>query len=204
MGFYEQYFGSALIACACSAKPIGKQRAKIVPRAFGEVLELGMGAGPNIAYYDREKVTCVHAVEPSEAMRKKALEAAKASDIPVEILDGVGEKLPFGDARFDCVVCTYTLCTVSDVAATLAEARRVLKPGGRFLFCEHGLAPDADVQKWQRRVEPFWKPIGSGCHLTRNATSAIKNAFSVDWQEQFYLPKTPKILGWTEWGEAHV
>ena len=204
MGFYEKYFGASLIACACSAKPIAKQREKIVPRAYGDVLELGMGAGPNIVYYDRDKVTCVHAVEPSETMRRKASEAASASDLKINLIEGVGEHLPYDSERFDCVVCTYTLCTVSDVAATLAEARRVLKPGGRFLFCEHGLAPDVDVQKWQRRVEPIWKPIGSGCHLTRNATSAISKVFAIDWQEHFYLPNTPKILGWTEWGEATV
>jgi len=203
MGFYDRVIGPALIACACSARPIARQREKVAPLAAGEVLELGMGAGANLPFYDRSRVTGVHAVEPSAAMRRRAEAAAVATALPVTILDGVGEQLPFDAGRFDCVLCTYTLCTVQDVARTLAEARRVLKPGGRFLFCEHGAAPDADVARWQRRIEPIWKPIGGGCHLTRHPGEAIRAAgFAVSWQDQFYLPGTPRPMGWTEWGEA--
>jgi SAM-dependent methyltransferase len=203
MGFYERVIMPAFISCACSAKPIMRQRAKIVPRASGEVLELGMGAGSNIPYYDTAKVARVRAVEPNANMRERASAVAREASLPVEIMEGVGESLPFANQSFDCVVCTYTLCTVSDVASTLAEAKRVLKPGGRFLFCEHGLAPDAGVAKWQRRIEPIWKPIGGGCHLTRDAVEAIRSAgFKVTDHENMYLPNTPHVVGWTEWGEA--
>jgi len=169
------------------------------------VLELGMGAGANLPFYDRSRVSGVFAVEPNAAMRERALKVAAETTIPVNLIDGVGEQLPYDAGRFDCVVCTYTLCTVHDVARTLAEARRVLKPGGRFLYCEHGRAPDADVYRWQRWIEPLWKPIGGGCHLTRQPGAAIREAgLAVDWQEQFYLPGTPRPMGWTEWGEATV
>ena len=157
MGFYDRVIGPALIACACSAGPISRQREKVVPLAAGDVLELGMGAGANLPFYDRERVTGVFAVEPNAAMRARAEKVAAETALPVSLIDGVGEHLPYDTGRFDCVVCTYTLCTVQDVARTLAEARRVLKPGGRFLFCEHGRAPDEDVLRWQRRIEPFWK-----------------------------------------------
>jgi ubiquinone/menaquinone biosynthesis C-methylase UbiE len=101
------------------------------------------------------------------------------------------------------VVCTFTLCSVQDPAQTLAEAKRVLKPGGRFIFCEHGLAPDADVVKWQRRIEPFWTPFAGGCHLTRPVATSIEAAgFQLTKLEKMYLPKTPRVLGWNEWGEA--
>jgi len=203
MGFYDRYIGPALIACACSAGPISRQREKVVPLASGDVLELGMGAGANLPFYDRERVKGVFAVEPNASMRQRAEKVAAETALPVHLIEGVGEQLPYETGRFDCVVCTYTLCTVQDVARTLAEARRVLKPGGRFLFCEHGRAPDADVLRWQRRIEPIWKPIGGGCHLTRQPGAAIREAgLSVSWQEQFYLPGTPRPLGWTEWGEA--
>lgn len=205
MGFYERYIMPALISCACSTKPIAKQRAKIVPSATGEVLELGMGAGANIPFYNTEKVSKVFAVEPSENMRNRALAVAGQSSLPVEIMEGVGEHLPFADHSFDCVVCTYTLCTVADVAQTLKEAKRVLRPGGRFLFCEHGLAPDDGVAKWQKRIEPYWLPIGGGCHLTRKAVEAIgKAGFTVEKLDHMYLPKTPQVVGWTEWGEARA
>ncbi len=205
MGLYDRYIMPMLISCACAAGPIMKQRAKVVPGASGDVLELGMGAGSNLEFYDKTRVQKVFAVEPSAGMRTRAVAAAAAVDLPVEIMDGVGEDLPFADHSFDCIVCTYTLCTVSDVARTLSEAKRVLRPGGRFLFCEHGLAPDEDVAVWQRRIEPIWKPIGGGCHLTRRAVDAITAAgFTVEKRDQFYLPRTPRVVGWTEWGEARI
>ncbi len=205
MGFYERHIAPVLISCACSAKPIGRQREKVVPLAFGEVLELGMGAGANLPYYDRSKVAKVSAVEPNAQMRSRATKAAAEAGIEIKLLDGVGERLPFEDGSFDCIVCTYTLCTVGDVAKTLAELRRVLKPEGRLFYCEHGRAPDAEVERWQRRIEPIWTPLGGGCRLTRTPGQSIKaQGFAVEWQDQFYLPNTPRAFGWTEWGAATV
>ena len=117
----------------------------------------------------------------------------------------MGERLPYEDRSFDCVVCTYTLCTVGDVGKTLGELRRVLKLEGRLLYCEHGRAPDAEVERWQRRIEPIWTPLGGGCRLTRTPGKSIReHGFAVEWQDQFYLPNTPRSFGWTEWGAASV
>ena len=142
-------------------------------------------------------------VDPSEAMRQRASSAARPAGLSVEVRDGTAEALPFEDASFDSVVCTYTLCSVQDPATALSEAMRVLRPGGRFLFCEHGLAPDPGVTKWQRRVEPVWKAMAGGCHLTRPVAASLEKAgFRLDGVDSMYLPGTPKIAGWNEWGQA--
>ena len=201
--FWERYVVPPLINCACGCKPIRKQRQKVVPGASGRVLELGMGSGLNLPFYDAAKVTSLEAVEPSEGLRHRAEAAGAAASIPTHVVDGRGEALPYEAGAFDCVVCTFTLCSVQDPAAVLAEAKRVLKPAGRFIFCEHGLAPDPDVVKWQRRIEPFWTPFAGGCHLTRPVAASISAAgFRISKLDTMYLPGAPRPLGWNEWGEA--
>ena len=201
--FYDRHIMPRLIGCACSAKPVMKQRAKVVPQASGKVLELGIGGGLNLAFYDAAAVEGVYGVDPSAELRARAGRAPRAGGLTVEILDGTAEALPFGAASFDTVVCTFTLCSVQDPAAAVAEAHRVLKPGGRLLFCEHGLAPDPGVARWQRRIEPVWKRIAGGCHLTRPVTaSLVAGGFAVDRVETMYLPGTPRPVGWNEWGCA--
>ena len=201
--FYDRHIMPRLIGCACAARPIMRQRAKVVPFAEGRVLELGIGGGLNLGFYDPAKVTSVQGVDPSAELRVRAEAAPRPEGVEVKVSDGTAEALPFEDASFDSVVCTFTLCTVHTPAKALAEARRVLKPGGRLFFCEHGLAPDVEVSRWQRRIEPFWKPIGGGCHLTRPVGSAIAAAgFALERHETMYLPKTPRIFGWNEWGVA--
>lgn len=201
--FYDRHIMPRLIGCACASKPIMKQRVKVVPKAAGKVLELGIGGGMNLQFYDPAKVESVSGVDPSDELRAFALAAERPAGLKVDIQKGTAESLPFEDATFDCVVCTFTLCSVQSPTAALAEAKRVLRPGGRFLFCEHGLAPDADVSKWQRRLEPAWKAIAGGCHLTRPITSSVLDAgFAVTGSERMYLPGTPRVLGWSEWGEA--
>lgn len=203
--FYDRYVLPRVIGCACAARPIMKQRAKIVPLAAGRVLELGIGGGLNLSFYDPAKVTSVHGVDPSPGLRAKAVLAPRPEGMIIDVAPGTAEALPFDDATFDTVVCTFTLCSVHTPAAALAEARRVLKPEGRLLFCEHGLAPDAGVALWQKRIEPIWKPIAGGCHLTRPVAGAIAHSgFKIDWLETMYLPGTPRILGWNEWGAARV
>ena len=201
--FYDRFVLPRLLKCGCSSPPMMKQRAKIVPRAAGRVLELGIGLGLNLSFYDPETVESVTGVDPAAELRAAAEAAPRDPRLSVSVADGVAEALPFEDRSFDCVVCTFTLCSVNAPAAALAEARRVLRPGGRFLYCEHGLAPDAGVAKWQRRIEPVWKRIAGGCHLTRPVTSAIEAAgFRVTRQDSMYVPGTPRFAGWNEWGEA--
>jgi SAM-dependent methyltransferase len=200
---YERHVLPKLLGFACGSPPIMKQRAKVVPTAEGRVLELGIGMGKNLAFYDPAKVSALVGVDPSAELRTAALAAPRPEGLSVAVEDGTAEALPFEDASFDTVVCTFTLCSVCGPAQALGEARRVLKPGGRFLFCEHGLAPDADVAKWQRRIEPVWKRLAGGCHLTRPVSEAIGAAgFRLGRVETMYLPGTPRFAGWNEWGEA--
>lgn len=201
--FYDRHILPRLLKCACSAPGITEQRAKVVPKAEGRVLELGIGMGLNLAFYDASKVESVTGVDPTPELRAIAEAAPRDPGLSVKVEDGTAEALPFDDKSFDCVVCTFTLCSVHTPAQALAEARRVLKPGGRFLYCEHGLSPDAGVAKWQRRIEPIWKRMAGGCHLTRPVTSSIEAAgFKVVGSERMYMPKAPRIAGWMEWGAA--
>ena len=201
--FYDRTVLPWFLNAACGSKPIMKQRAKVVPLAAGRVLELGIGSGLNLPFYDPATVTGVHGVDPSAELRAQAASAPRPAGLEVSVEDGVAEALPFEDGDFDSVVCTFTLCSVHSPAAALHEARRVLKPGGQLFFCEHGLAPDAGVARWQGRIEPIWKRLAGGCHLTRPITSAIAEAgFKVEQSASMYLPGTPRIAGWSEWGVA--
>ncbi|MDE2487052.1 MAG: class I SAM-dependent methyltransferase [Alphaproteobacteria bacterium] len=200
---YDRFVLPKLLGFACSSPPMMKQRTKVVPKAEGRVLELGIGMGLNLRYYDPARVKEVMGVDPSPELRLAAQAAEREPGLKVRIDEGTAEALPFEDKSFDTVVCTFTLCSVCTPPLALAEARRVLKPGGRFLFCEHGLAPDQGVAKWQHRIEPFWKKIAGGCHLTRPVAKAIEGAgFKVETLETMYVPKTPRFAGWNEWGSA--
>lgn len=201
--FYDRHILPHVIGCACSTRPIMKQREKVVPQAVGRVLELGIGGGLNLAFYDPAAVESVFGVDPSPELRERALKAPRPEGLKVEVRDGTAEALPFDNASFDSVVCTYTLCSVQGPHAALAEAMRVLKPDGRFYFCEHGAAPDPGVAVWQRRIEPVWKAIAGGCHLTRPVARSIEAAgFVITRFESMYLPGAPRFAGWNEWGHA--
>jgi ubiquinone/menaquinone biosynthesis C-methylase UbiE len=201
--FYDRFILPKVLGCACSSSPIMRQRKKIVPRARGRVLELGVGMGLNLAFYDPDQVSAVIGVDPAAELRAVAMAAPRDPRLSLTVEDGDAQALPFEDKSFATVVCTVTLCSVHIPAMALSEARRVLKPEGRLLFCEHGLAPDASTAKWQRRIEPIWKRIAGGCHLTRPISSAIEAAgFKIDDLDSMYVPKTPKIAAWNEWGSA--
>jgi len=193
-----------LIGYCCSQPPVMRRRQEIVPRASGRVLELGAGGGANLGLYDRRKVESVIGIDPSEGLiaRAECVKAAYGSDF-FRIERGIAEDLPFPDASFDTVVATFTLCSVQDHQLALKEAARVLIPGGRLLFLEHGLSPDADIRRWQRRIEPVWKHIAGGCHLTRPVTDSIVGAgFAVPERHGSYMEQSPRFAGWVEWGEA--
>jgi len=203
MGLYERYVLPRMIDKACGAPPVLKQRAKVVPLAEGRVLEVGMGSGINLAFYDPSRVKLVFGLEPSEGMRRKAQKNLAQSPVKVEWLDLPGEQVPLDDHSVDTVVLTYTLCTIPDFRAALAQMRRVLRPGGSLLFCEHGEAPDAGVRKWQARINPIWKKIGGGCNLNRPIPHLLEEGgFKIGQLDSMYLPNTPKVAAFNYWGQA--
>lgn len=204
-GWWERVMVPKLIGCACAQPQIMKARSRIVPKAEGDVLELGCGGGINMAFYDPARLKSFSGVDPSAGLLDRSREAAQAIGIEADIRGGVGEAIPFASESFDTVLCTFTLCSVDDQKQVLAEMRRVLRPGGKILFLEHGRAPDEDVRKWQRRIEPIWKRIGGNCHLTRPITSAYEAAgFKVGGGDKGYMPKSPRPFSWIEWGEARI
>lgn len=200
--WYERTVIPHLIKLGCGCSMLARLRAPVVSQARGQVLELGVGAWANLPHYDHASVESLTGIEPSDGLRAMAAQAARQAGLSARLLPDGAEALPFPDASFDTVVCTFTLCTVSDPALALREARRVLKPGGLFLFCEHGRAPDPGVARWQQRIDPLWRPVFGGCNLSRPVRGSIEQMFRIeDWQGSFQ-PGTPRIAGWMESGRA--
>ena len=201
--WYDANVMPHLIRCACSNKQLMKRRSKIVPLANGDVFELGCGGGINQEFYERDAVSSYAGIDPHGGLLDSARAAAEAKGWSADLREGIGEDIPFPDRKFDTVVCTFTLCSVQDPERVLSEMRRILRPGGQALFLEHGRAPDAGVAVWQDRIEPVWKKLAGGCHLTRPIGSAFRGAgFEVEPLGQGYLPKAPKFAMWNEWGIA--
>ncbi|NIB43360.1 class I SAM-dependent methyltransferase [Pseudomaricurvus alkylphenolicus] len=204
MSFYDDKILPHMINLACGTKPILKQRQKVVPQAEGRILEIGMGSGINIPYYNPEKVEKVWGLEPSDGMREKARERVAAAPFELEWLGLPGEEIPLDDDSADTIVLTYTLCTIPDWRAAVKQMRRVLKPGGKLLFSEHGRAPDEAVRKWQNRINPLWMKMAGGCHLNRDIPKFLREGgFKLRDMETLYVPSTPKVAGFTYWGYAN-
>jgi len=202
MSFYEDRILPHLIDFACSTRPNRKQREKIVPLATGDVLEIGFGSGLNLPYYRREQINRIWALEPAEGMRRKARPAVEKSGLKVEFIDLPGEEIPLDSNSADTVLVTYTLCTIPDAIAALAGMRRVLKPGGTLLFCEHGVAPDDNVRRWQTKLNPAWKRMAGGCNMDRDIPALLaEGGFKICKEERMYIPG-PKILCYNYWGSA--
>ena len=203
MGFYSDHIEPALVSFACGQKVIQHERAAIVPEATGRVLEVGFGSGHNVPFYDRENISHLFALEPSAAMRRKA--AGKVEDLPFDFewLDLPGEEIPLEDKSVDTVLVAFTLCTIADVAKALEGMNRVLKPGGRFVFLEHGRSPDPDVARWQDRLNGVWGKLAGGCHLNRSPEALVKAAgFRLVRSNAKYLRRTPKFAGYVTAGVA--
>jgi len=199
--WYDRHVLPYLIDFACGLSTIAKQRQQVVPRAAGRVLEVGIGTGLNLPFYRRASILTLVGVDPGVEMQRMLRRRSERAGIAVDLRSSTAEALAFERASFDCVVCTYTLCTIPDPLAALREIRRVLRPGGRLLFAEHGVAPDADVVKWQRRLEPLWSRVAGGCHLTRDVPALLDAAGFEAAIESGYL-NGPKLLSYNFWGEA--
>ena len=176
MGIYSERIFPWVLDKALGHPRIEARRAALVGQAAGDVLEIGFGSGATLPFYDPAKVTSLTVVEPSEGMNRRAAARVAASPVAVTSVPGAGERLPFAAARFDTVVTCLTLCSVTDVPQVLAEIRRVLKPGGQFLFLEHVLSDDAGVRRWQGRLNPVQKIVGVGCNLNRDSAAMVRAA----------------------------
>jgi ubiquinone/menaquinone biosynthesis C-methylase UbiE len=203
MSFYEDRILPPMIKLACGNSAIARQRQMVVPEAEGRVLEVGMGPGLNIPFYNPDKVEMVWGLEPSQGMRRVAQKNLDAARFPVEWLDLPGEQIPLEDNSADTVLLTYTLCTIPGWREALEGMRRVLKPGGKLIFCEHGRAPDAGVHKWQNRLNSHWRKMAGGCNINRPIAECIEETgFIIGKLENEYIRKTPKIVGYTYRGFA--
>lgn len=203
MGLYDRHILPHLIDFACGMGAVMKARSQLVPQARGRVLEIGIGSGLNLSFYDPQRVAVVVGVDPSAAMQRLARERAARCQVPVEMIALELGQIQAADASFDDIVCTFTLCTIPDALAALKEMRRVLKAGGRLLFCEHGLAPDLPVVRWQKRLTPLWKPLAGGCHLDRDIPALIgAGGFHIRELSTGYLkgprPMTHVYRGWAD------
>lgn len=188
MGLYAKYVLPKLIDAACGQPPMAELRKRYVPQARGDVLEIGIGSGLNLPHYS-ELARSVTGLDPHAELTDMARKRAEAATPNVDVLEISGEEIPADDNSFDSIVCTWTLCSIPNVYRALKEMHRVVKPGGQFYFVEHGLSPDREVRGWQRRIEPLWKIIGGGCHLTRQADTLIQDAgFLLPEHESGYLP----------------
>jgi len=203
MPFYKYHVYPYLVSALGNPKPIDDIRRRIIPLAQGSVLEIGVGPGVNFTHYDPGRVTNVYALEPNPGMLRRAEEQQRQTEIEIEFLDLPGERIPLADASVDTVVSTFTLCTIPGVVEAIQGVRRVLKPGGKLIFFEHGLSPDPTVQRWQKRSEPLFRWAFEGCHVTRDIPALIgKGGFDIDQIDAGYISPFPKSGSYCWWGVA--
>lgn len=187
MGLYENHVLPFLIDLTMRKSTLSEYRARVVPAAQGRVLEIGIGSGLNLPHYGAA-AEHVLGLDPSRKLLAWTHATAGRAAIPVELIEGSAEAIPLDNMSIDTVVTTWTMCSIPDVRRALEEMRRVLKPGGRLLFVEHGRSPDASVRRWQDRLTPTWRRIAGGCHLDRAISELIEDAgFRIERVETSYV-----------------
>ena len=202
MGIYSSVVFPKLCEWSLDRPMVAAQRKKLLENAHGDVLEIGIGTGLNLPHYPSElrKIT---AIDPNPSMHRKAEARIASTGMEVDKRILGGESLPFDDASFDCVVSTFTLCSIGQVDRALAEFRRVLRPGGKFLFLEHGLSREPGVQKWQNRLNGVQRFLGDNCHLNRDIRELVgSQPFDSHDIEEFYMEKVPRTHGYVYFGSA--
>lgn len=201
MGFYSQRILPYLFDWGLSDPAMAKYRREILANVTGEVLEIGFGTGLNLSYYP-ENIRKLIAIDANPGVHVLAQKRIQKSHITVDNRVLNGEKLPMADNTFDSVVSTWTLCSIANVEQALQEVYRVLKPGGKFFFVEHGLSNEPQVQVWQNRLTPIQKIIADGCHFNRNIRHLVEKQFDTVTLREFYAEKTPKFAGYLYQGTA--
>ena len=202
---YERHVLPKVLDACCSTKPVNYQRNKIVPHAKGKILEIGIGSGINIPFYNKANVEKIYGLDPSEELNHIAQKKAINNNLEIDFLLNGAEEIPLPSNSMDTILITYTLCTIQDLESSLKEIKRVMKDDGVMLFCEHGIAPDANVMRWQNRVNPLWGKLFGGCNINRNIPEIIQSSgFTLNSLDQMYLPSTPKIVGYNYWGKATI
>ena len=200
--WYDRHILPTVLDLACGMPMISRMRQLVVPKAEGRVLEVGIGTGLNIRHYDKQRVTHITGLDPALQMHPLALERIAKAGLTVDLIGLSAEKIALPDASFDTVLITYTLCTIPNPHAALLEMRRMLALGGKLLFCEHGHAPDASVQRWQARLQPLWGKVAGGCHLGRDIPALLQGAgFTLPDLQTRYLAG-PRPFTFHYWGEA--
>ncbi len=202
MNLYQKYILPELIQLACSNNRFTEKRQSLLPQASGRVLEIGIGSGLNLPFYSEEQVEHITGLEPNERLRQKASAVAKEINIAVALSTNGAEDIPLDTQSIDTIVTTFTLCSIDKLEKALEEMRRVLKPNGVMLFCEHGYAPEQNIQIWQNRLNPFWKKIAGGCHLNRDFDTLIKQAGFTITQGDYQYMQGPRAFSYIYKGIA--
>lgn len=201
MSVYQKWILPRLLDLAMRNKEATRYRSQIVPEARGTILEIGVGSGLNLPFYGLG-VERLYGLDPSEELLTMARKKARAIAFPIDFLACSGEEIPLADGSVDTVVTTWTLCSIPDPVQALQEMRRVLKPGGTLLFAEHGFAPEARVQGWQRRLNPLWSRMAGGCNLNRKMDRLIRTAGFRIVELKMEYAKGPRPMSYVYSGRA--
>ena len=202
--WYEHHVLPVGLDFVCGLGRFSEQRDKVVPQARGRILEIGIGTGLNLPHYDRSHVDSITGVDPATELHRWAQRRAREAGLQVELVPLQAESLPFAEHSFDTVLVTYALCTIEAPVPALQEMRRVLKPEGRLIYCEHGLAPEDAVQRWQRRINPLWCRYAGGCQLDRDIPDLIRAAgFELVEPQSGYIAG-PRPFTYNYWGQARA
>ena len=174
-----------------------------MPLAEGVVLEIGIGTGLNIPFYNKSNILKIIGLDPSKESNDIAQVLADKNDIDIEFIISGAEKIDLPDQSVDTILITYTLCTIPEIKSSLSEIKRIMKKDGKIIFLEHGISPDQKVQKFQNLLNPIWGKIFGGCNLNRDIPSLlVESGLKINKLNKMYLPKTPKFIGYNFWGEA--